>query len=88
MVYLLGCPGRKLEVDGSKVIGSVGCYKPQMIPMDINIGDFRVWGLESGPNLQPCISCWTRGVWLTVVVTEVVPFVSFGEETKLKYVEH
>ena len=69
MVSYLGVPGRKLGwIKGDRISGLLEpqyfpfvSRLPQMIPMDINIGDSRVWGLESGPNLQPCISCWTRG---------------------------
>ena len=30
---------------------------PQMVPSktDLNIGESRVWRLDSGPNLQPCL---------------------------------
>ena len=31
-----------------------GNNPPQMVPMDLNIGNSRVWRLDSGPNLQPC----------------------------------
>ena len=33
-----------------------GNYPPQMVPMDLNIGNSRVWRLDSGPNLQPCFT--------------------------------
>ena len=26
-----------------------------MLPTDLNIGETRVWRLDSGPNLQPCL---------------------------------
>ena len=28
--------------------------KRLMVPMDLYIGDSRVWRLDSGPDLQPC----------------------------------
>ena len=33
-----------------------GNYPPQMVPTNLNIGETRVWRLDSGPNLQPCHS--------------------------------
>ena len=39
---------------------------PQMVPADLNIGETRVWRLDSGPNLQPCLSLSFGFLWIHV----------------------
>ena len=49
----LHLPISRLQICPQNIFGN---KPPQMVPMDLNIGETRVWRLDSGPNLQPWIS--------------------------------
>ena len=50
--FKLNCPVTRLQICPLYMFGN---NPPQMVPMDLNIGETRVWWLDSGPNLQPWV---------------------------------
>ena len=51
--FLLVRQNRRLQICPLNIFGN---KPPQMVPISIyiDIGETRVWRLDSGPNLQPC----------------------------------
>ena len=63
-----------------------GNYPPQMVHKDLDIGETRVWRLDSGPNLQPCVQ--TSSHFISLEQQEIDELSCFSWGCMTKFWEH